>query len=488
MSRATTLAVVAACAVLAIAPRVTRAAPAARADSATAGAASVGSTPARTIAGTWMAELQGGMLHFVLHVSSAADGRLEGKLDSPDQGAMGLALDRFRLQGDVLTFDLTMAHASFEGRVNEARTEIVGEWKQGGMALPLTFRPSLAPAEARRPQEPKKPYPYQEHEVTFDNRAAGVTLAGTLTLPQGKGPFPAVFLISGSGPEDRNEAVFGHQPFLVLADRLTRAGLAVLRADDRGFGKSTGDFAAATSEDFASDTRAALDYLKSRPEIRTSAIGLIGHSEGGLIAPMVASRSRDVAFIVLLAAPGVRGDSLLLAQGEALRRAAHVPEPENVRVLERRLYAVLVEEPDSARAASRLRPMFAEILASPNGGAPDSAAIDAQLRTVLSPWFRFFVKYDPRLALARVTCPVLALNGEKDLQVPADLNLPAIEKALRGGGNRDVQATALPGLNHLFQTCETGLPSEYAKIDETMAPAALDTISRWIGKRTGAGR
>ena len=339
----------------------------------------------------------------------------------------------------------------------------------------LSFAPEVqtpaqsAPAAARppRPQEPTPPYPYQEEQVTFVNAKAGITFAGTLTLPASPTASPAVVLITGSGAQDRDETIAGHKPFLVLADALTRRGIAVLRVDDRGVGGSGGTMATATSEDFVDDALAAVAYLRGRKDIDAKRIGLVGHSEGGLIAPIAATRSKDIAFIVLMAGPGITGDQILFLQGAAIMRANGASEAaiSRNREVQQRLFDVIRTEKDDAAAKEKIKSI-----------APGQ-------ERVATPWFRYFLSYDPVPVLQKVTCPVLAINGEKDLQVPYRENLDAIGKALRAGGNTDVTTLSMPNLNHLFQTSQTGAPSEYAKISETFAPAALDAISDWILKR-----
>lgn len=349
-----------------------------------------------------------------------------------------------------------------------------------------------------RPQEPKPPYPYDEQEVAYENKKDGVKLAGTFTLPRSKGPFAAVLLITGSGPQDRNETVFGHKPFLVLADHLTRQGIAVLRVDDRGVGKSTGKFAEATSEDFAADALAGVEYLKTRREVEPRRIGLVGHSEGGLIAPLVAAASTDVAFIVMMAGPGLTGEQIIYLQSVLISRAAGISDnliAQN-RGAQERIFAILKQEKDNVLAERRIREVadsFRDLAARIRAETPEeqkkaanviAAAIEGQAKMVVSPWLRFFLTYDPRPTLMKVRCPVLAIIGEKDLQVPAKENLGEIRQALAVGGNKDYTVLALPNLNHLFQTASTGNIAEYQQIEETISPVALDKISNWILKHT----
>ena len=450
-----------------------------------------GAVDATSVEGAWQGTLDvpGAKLRLVLKISKKPDGALTAKLDSLDQGAMDIPVDEVTFKDGVLRFEIKRLMVTYEGKLSGA--EIVGQFKQGGFTLPLTLKKTDKPAEAKRPQEPKKPYPYVEEEVIYENKKAGVKLAGTLTLPQGKGPFPATLLITGSGAQDRNETVFAHKPFWILADHLTRKGIAVLRVDDRGVGGSTGNVSQATSEDFAEDVLAGVAYLKSRKEIDRKKIGLIGHSEGGIIAPMAAVKSKEVAFIVLMAGTGLTGEEILYLQGELITRAAgaHILDVAAQRRVQEQMFAVVLSETDNARAERKLREILAEEVSKlseeeKKAAGSASTAMEAQVKQVLSPWFRYFLTYDPKPTLMKVKCPVLAINGEKDLQVPPKENLRAIEDALKAGRNKDYTVKELPGLNHLFQTCKTGSPSEYSQIEETIAPVALETMAEWILKRT----
>ena len=431
-------------------------------------------------------DVPGGSLPVLVDLSRAgAVGAWTGAIDIPTQGAKQLPLDEVTVAGDKVRFAIrgVPGAPTFDGTL--AGGAIQGTFTQGGASIPfhLGRQPVKLP---RRAQEPKPPYPYVQREVAYDNGA--VHLAGTLTLPPGPGPFPAVLLITGSGPQNRDEEIFGHKPFLVIADHLTGAGIAVLRVDDRGVGGSTGRDAAATTADFTTDVLAGGRFLKAQPEIAKSSIGLLGHSEGGIIAPQAASRSRDVAFIILLAGTGEPGYDLLLDQIAAMARAEGASE-EAVRKqvdLERQALDLVRGEKDEATLRAKLAPLIragGEIASpeekTPRRGTPD-AAVEAELRAAVSPWFRYFVSYDPRAALRLVRVPVLALGGDKDVQVPAAKNLVSIEHALREGGDQDVTTHVLPGLNHLFQHAKTGSPAEYGAIEETIAPEALDLVTHWI--------
>ena len=446
-----------------------------------------------SIEGIWQGSLKvpGMELRIVFNISKNQDGALTSTLDSPDQGVTGIPVEEVIFEDNTLRLEVKSAGAVFEGKVSEDFLVIEGEWKQSGQTLPLILKRVDKAVEILRPQVPKKPYPYIEEELVYENKEAGITLAGTLTLPPGKGPSPVVLLISGSGPQDRNETIYNHRPFLVLADYLTRQGVAILRVDDRGVGESTGDFSQATSVDFASDVLAGIEYLKTRKEINTEQIGLIGHSEGGLVAPMVAVKSPDVAFIILMAGTGLTGEEILYLQGALIYRAMGVSEEDIIknRQFNEKIFSVIKEEKDKKNAEERLRQMFMEDWEKMSDekkeqiGDPE-VFLKAQLQSLLSPWLKFFLTYDPRPTLSKVKCPVLAINGEKDLQVPPKENLSVIEEALKVGGNQNYTIKELPNLNHLFQTAQTGVPSEYVKIEETISPEALKIIGDWIFEQT----
>jgi alpha/beta superfamily hydrolase len=323
--------------------------------------------------------------------------------------------------------------------------------------------------------------------VTFENTKANITLAGTLTLPTKVGKFPVVVLITGSGPQNRDEELMGHKPFLILADYLTRNGIAVLRYDDRGTFASKGNFAKSTTFDFATDVESAVNYLKTRPEIDQKHIGLIGHSEGGIIAPMVAVKSKDVSFIVLMAGTGVQGSELLIRQQEAIGKESGMKDEELKKNAEinREAYKIICNTTDSTKLKNDLTDFLQRKMKDfpasqmPKGMTADEF-VKAQMAQLNTPWMLNFIRYNPEPMLEKVKCNVLAINGDKDLQVDSKINLPAIENALKQGGNKKVIIRELPGLNHLFQECKTGLPNEYAEIEQTMSPMALETMLKWI--------
>jgi uncharacterized protein len=343
---------------------------------------------------------------------------------------------------------------------------------------------------SNRPQEPKPPFPYTVENVSYNNLEAGVTLSGTLTLPVSKEPFPVVILIAGSGPNDRDETIFGHKPFLVLSDHLTRRGIAVLRSDKRGCGESTGNYDKATTQDFSDDVLAGIAYLKSRQEVNPHQIGLIGHSEGGIIAPMVAARSKDVAFIVLMAGTGVNGEEILYEQGKLILQALEKPLEmiDQSRKFQEQMLTLVKNEPDPQIVTEQLQ----EIAKNYIDTLPETQekvtleSLEPQIARIKTniEWFRYYLTLEPSIALKQVQVPILALNGELDLQVSSKQNLPAISKALEESGNRDFTLIELPKLNHLFQTCENGSIAEYAIIEETLSPSVLNLISEWVLERT----
>lgn len=446
----------------------------------------------RALSGDWMGSLKvpGNELRIVFHIAFDSTGLPTVTLDSPDQGAKGIPASDLTISDGVVRLNVSVIGGSYEGVLDHEKRIMSGKWNQGGQSFPLemTFYEELP--EARRPQNPRKPYPYKEEMVRFENKRDSVTLAGTLTCPRSGQPVPAAVLISGSGAQDRDETIFDHHPFRVIADHLTRSGVAVLRYDDRGVGESTGNFTASTSVDFKRDVLAAVRFLKTRKEINPGKIGLIGHSEGGIIAPMAAAESEDIAFIILLAGSAVPGEEIIQAQTKLLFKAAGKSNraiEANLK-LQEALFQVLKNEPDRNKAAKKIRAVNNTFLETTD---PEILAelglnetiLKGQTQSLNLPWMRFFLIYDPAVTLKKVKCPVLALNGSKDLQVPARQNLDVIAGTLKEAGHPDYTVEELPDLNHLFQKAETGHVSEYGKIEQTFSPVALERISEWIGDR-----
>ncbi|MBP1677198.1 MAG: hypothetical protein H6Q20_1757 [Bacteroidetes bacterium] len=443
------------------------------------------------VTGHWngLLSVQGLKLRLVFHVVKT-DNTYSATMDSPDQGAKDIPMTAVRFDGKTLVVEHSAAKIVFTGALTDDG-KLTGEFVQAGMRFPMELtREALAKPEAlRRPQEPKPPYPYAEENIKFKNEKAGITLAGTLTKPNGKGPFTAVVLVTGSGPQNRDEELLGHKPFKVLADYLTRNGVAVLRFDDRGCFESGGDFKSATSFDFATDAQAALDYLRTRSDINPAKIGIIGHSEGGIIAPIVATNTNKVAFIVLMAGPGISGREILLRQQELIGHANGV-DPEQVKIT-KEVNTKVFDMVDKITNPDTLKVKIRDYLIDVSGKTPGmnipagqslTEVVDVQIAQILNPWMLNFLRYDPAPTLTKVKCPVLAIIGSKDLQVPAEVNLKAIEQALVKGKNKHFVVKELPAMNHLFQDCQTGSPNEYAVIEQTISPSVLDLIATWIKK------
>ena len=428
--------------------------------------------------GTWRGTLVAGptTVRLALTVRRDSSGALIGSMQSESGGQAPAVID---VRRDTLRFTVAAEHISYMGIASAAGDSLRGTFAQGPASFPLAFGYSLTAPETVRPQDPKPPLPYRATDVLIQS-ATGVRLAGTVIMPEGQGPFPAVVFVTGSGPQDRDEAIMGHRPFLVIADYLARHGIASLRYDDRGYAKSTGVFEGATTADFANDAQAAVQFLRGVPGIASDRVGIIGHSEGGVIGPMVAARTPDVAFLVLMAGTGLPGDSISFLQ---LRQVAGQSEAQVA--LTRPLFRAVVESKDSADAVGRLSMARQAILASipEPQRAVAGAQLDRTIAALSAPWMRYFLRYDPRVALRQVRVPVLALDGSLDVQVSPRENLAAIDTALRQGGNRDVRTVEFRGLNHLFQPATTGAMAEYAKIDETISPQVLDLIASWINSR-----
>ncbi|MBU1345886.1 MAG: alpha/beta fold hydrolase [Alphaproteobacteria bacterium] len=433
------------------------------------------------LVGRWEGALNvgGTSLPIVIRVEQGPDG-LTTVMDSPAQNVRGLAVTELSEANGVVRFSVPAARGGFEGARSADGGVWTGAWSQGGAALPLILTraaPAEEPAGPTRPQTPVPPFPYAAEDVTFPNADAGIALAGTLTLPAGEGPFPAVVLLTGSGAQDRDETIFDHKPFAVWADALTRRGIAVLRFDDRGVGGSGGGGPDETSEDFAGDAAAALAWLRTRSEIDPDRIGLMGHSEGGMTAPLAVSQGAPAAFVVMIAGQSVSGADIITEQAARLVAAsgASPEQAAQTRRVQAEVMAAIVANKDDGPAAARAAE--AVLVAA---GQP-AAQAQASVRGISSPWYRWFASHDPAPALAALDVPVLAVYGGKDLQVPADQNAEALARV-----QPEAEIVILPGLNHLMQTATTGLPGEYATIEETVAPEALTTVGDWIVRVTGA--
>lgn len=429
--------------------------------------------------GDWVGRMDSGFT-FILHIAKSATG-YTAELRTPNGNVT--KLERITSNGVHLSFSTANGDLSYDGDWNATNRTWTGTLTFG-QAYPVSFRRAeaadLAPPVRRRPQEDAiaaGPLPYAQSDVVIPNaKAPGVALAGTFSVPAGKGPFPAVVLVSGTGYNSRDEEVDGHKVFLVLADALNRAGVAVLRYDKRGVGASTGMLDGATTADLATDADAALNWLAARPEVNRRKVGIIGHSEGGVIAPMVAVTNTSAAFVVTIAGPGLRGDKLFALQRERISTAQGVPADyiAQRKAFDEKLTAAATSGPDPAESAKRVRAVIDQ-------GLKDKVITETESNGLMTPWMRYFLSYDPCDALRRLKTPILVLNGSLDMQVPAAENLAVIRPALKD--NSQATIMELPGLNHLLQTARTGSPDEYGAIDETISPAALEIITRWVTAR-----
>lgn len=500
------------------------------------------------IAGSWLGTLsiKDQSLRLVLNIALNEKNETIVTLDSPDQGAKEIPGILTKLTDDSIVVVVKSIAGKYSGKIATRDSEISGIWQQGGITLPLVLKKTDQKPSINRPQEPKPPFPYDTQEVTLANPLAKIKLSGTLTLPKGLNSYPLVVLISGSGPQNRDEELLGHKPFLVLADFLTRNGIGVLRYDDRGTGKSEGKFEMATTLDFVSDASAAVDFLKNFLQKRSSGrssdvqevstnaklavdkntsgqngsvdlsegelvaatlasdvqgvsanaqlavdrstsgqIGLVGHSEGGLVASILASQREDISTIVLLAGPGLPGEQILMMQSEINGKVLGYDDTRIRKNLDvnQKIYSVLKKYPDKAEASAKIKLLLEKNYLNLPKGDPEKmtgAEIDQVVKSSTSPWFRFFLTYDPASALSKVKCPVYALNGSNDFQVSPKENLQAIEKALVLGGNSNYSVEEIQGVNHLFQTTDNGSTANYGAIEETMSVDVMKKILNWI--------
>ena len=444
----------------------------------------------KSIVGSWSGKLSvsGIQLRLVYNITDSTE-TLTATMDSPDQGAYGIQVDSVLFQNDTLRIVILGLKGTYTGQINQEGNKLSGSWVQNNLTFPLELEKGEV-EKLNRPQEPKEPYPYDVEEIKYENIIGKAVIAGTFTKPRTTKKFPAVLLISGSGAQNRDNLMFEHRSFKLIADYLTRRGIGVLRVDDRGVGQSTGDLSNATTEDLAGDAKAGIEYLKNRSDVSSDKIGLIGHSEGGIIAPMIASQTDDVAFIILLAGTGLRGDSILMQQAAELSIKGGETDvsTESSIDLQKRLFDVIINETDKEKVKSKLLVTIDKWRESLDEETKtiidtlDNSFWEIKIQQILTPWIHYFITYDPIPALKKVQCPTLALIGSKDVQVLADENLLAIEKALKDGGNKNYTVKKLDNLNHLFQNCKTGLPDEYGEIIETFSPDALKLIGDWIAE------
>ncbi|PHI21141.1 alpha/beta hydrolase [Lewinellaceae bacterium SD302] len=451
---------------------------------------------AQKIQGDWYGTLDamGTKLPLIIHVSGPDDG-LKGSMDSPSQGAYGIEMSNLLLIGNQFTFSVPAIQGSYKGTLSERG--LAGDWTQAGFDFPLELdhTPPVASGRKMREQEPRD-FPYERLAVSFPGGADGVSMAGELTYPADGKIKRALVLVSGSGGQDRNSELgeaINHRPFLVLSDYLTRQGIAVLRYDDRGIGASTGNFADATSRDFAEDASAAVEFLANHKLTKKAKVGLAGHSEGGMIGQIVAAENEELDFLVMIAAPGVPTDTLMMEQSRLVQQSMGAPPQlveRNLKPL-RKAYYTIRQHPELSDKI--LKDSLVEVFKASISDLPEplqrsisdkDAFARQQVGTLANPWFRYFISYDPQPYLEQIKIPVLAMNGELDMQVPAELNLSGIARGMNQEEElRDFTTVSLPGLNHLMQTATTGAPHEYGTIEETFSPMAMRIMADWINKQ-----
>ena len=443
-----------------------------------------------TFVGTWEGKLNVGVdLRIAFTISKDANNNITALLDCPDQGLKDVKTNAV-VMTDSIVIDIRQFKASYSGKLKNDNT-IVGTFNQGA-SFPLSLKKVEKITETIRPQTPVPPFQYKVEELTYSNPDGSVTYGATLTIPGGKGPFPAALLLTGSGQQNRDEEIGGHKPFAVIADHLTRNGFVVLRVDDRGMGKTTGDFRSATTRDFADDANVSLDFLKKRPEVNPKKIGLIGHSEGGMIAQILAAERKDIDFVVMLAAPGTHNRKLLADQNEAILTKAGLPREhvEAYLILYNNILEIAASSPGNVLGENINKSLDKWISETPESivkgttGITDDKSrarfVKAFTDQIGFPWFTYFVNYDPARNVQKIKANVLALNGGEDLQVLADPNLAAIESALKKSKSRHFEVTKIDGLNHLFQECQSCTLAEYTKLDQTISPKVLEAMTTWL--------
>jgi len=439
------------------------------------------------VAGYWRGELKTPGTTLALGLEFTEPGEpLQIFLDSPDQGVEGIPATGLRHHDGRLT--VLFASLAAELRLALESETLQGVWIQAGQEMPVEFSRGERPQPPARPQTPEAPFPYEAHTIRFPSMSGDFELAGTLLVPDTV-PAAAVVLVTGSGPQDRDESIAGHRPFLILADNLARRGIAVLRYDDRGVGESGGNHGTASLSDFTDDAAAAVKALRANLGAREISIGMIGHSEGGMIAPGVANREQ-LDFVVLLAAPGIRVSELLPLQQRLILEAGNADADSTAQSIEttRQLLRIIEDEPDDAQARQKIRALFARRIGETDGPEMTAEQIeqaaDAAVRRTINPWFRELITVDPLAEMRRIQGRVLALYGELDLQVPPGRNAAPVRQALGHLPPSAFSVETLPDLNHLFQPAKTGHPSEYAQIATTISPVALQRIGDWIDAAT----
>lgn len=448
----------------------------------------------KKITGLWEGKLAVGVdLRLVFNFSIDENNKLKMVLEMVDQQST-VPASEVTFSGDTVYVEIKDANVKYEGVVDTDST-IKGSWKQAGMSLPLNLKKIEKIEYPVRAQTPVPPFSYKSEDIEYSNSDNSIKYAGTITIPSGKGPFPAAILITGSGQQNRDETMMGHKPFAVIADHLTKQGFVVLRVDDRGIGGTTGDVKTSTTADFAKDVMIGLDYLKKRPEVNTKKLGMIGHSEGGMIAAMVGAERKDIDFIVFLAAPGVNTVTLMTEQNEAILAKTGLSKEYVTAYVA--LYRNIIETINKASTPAEAKENMTVAVdkwrdtTNKNAVLVTTRIFNTKTRDEFvnqfaalaeNPWFKYFLRFDPTPYLEKLSCKVLALNGDKDVQVLSASNLAGIRSALQRSKVKTSEIIELPGLNHLFQTCKDCTITEYGKLDETFSPAALQKMSGWLKK------
>lgn len=444
------------------------------------------------ITGTWAGKINVGVdLRIVFNFKKDNTGNITGTSDSPDQGVKGIPCSNIIIRNDSLLLDVPSIKGSFAGKYLNDST-ITGQLTQG-RSIDLTLKKVNEVSALIRPQTPHPPFSYISEDVEYDNADNTLHYGATITIPKGKGSFPALLLITGSGAQNRDEEIMEHKPFAIIADHLTKKGYIVLRVDDRGTGKTSGDFAKATSADFAKDVNTSLNYLKKRKEVDQKHVGMIGHSEGGMIAPMVAAQRNDINFIIMLAGPGEKISKLMEDQNAAIMLSSGMPKDvvESFIKLYHKIIPAVVEAKNIEEAKINL---YKELeswkkitpkntIVATTGITDESKQnqfINIFAASLSTPWFKYFLQFDPQPYIKRLHCRVLALNGDKDLQVISKPNLAAIKAALAKSKSPGYAVKEMPGLNHLFQHCKKCTVNEYGELEETFSAEVLKIMSDWL--------
>ena len=433
-----------------------------------------------------------------LNLIQNADKTYSSNWDIPAQKVKGLASSKTELLNNQLSVEIKMIGASYSGSLNMSGDKVDGAWSQSGMSFPLNMETVKEGQEEKifiKPQTPKPPFAYNVKDFVYEGNETKLSYGATLTYPKEDKKFPLIILITGSGRQDRDETIFDHKPFAVIADYLTKKGYAVLRVDDRGAGKSTGDFSNSTTADFAQDVEEHIRYAKNLPIIDTNQIGLLGHSEGGLIAPMVAVRNKSVSFVILLAGPGVEIGELMAMQNEMVLKSAGISQDAiNAYIpLYKNLMKTIVSinsiQDANAKAIEIVKNWYSNtdknlVKATTNISSESdiNKFATTMSETLSTKWWKYFASYNPQIALQKLKCPVLAINGSSDIQVPADANLKAIELGLKKAGNKKGTTMKFDNLNHLFQKCTKCTVQEYGELENTIEPEVLEYIYNWLTK------